>query len=655
MRNKFDKKLVHRKISASGIFPVIFLSSLLVSCVPQATTIPVPAASETPIQYAPLIRFALLDEPKDVNVWALFDEEGAGYGNYAIRWEYWPRLYSLSIPEREIVPMAAQGQPTTIIREGEYYTATVDLRSDLRWTDGKPFTGEDAAFTINSALDFELGFDWKAYYDHEILDHAQAIDPATIKYFFKKAPNVGAWQYGALLGPIVQKEYWEEKTAQAEALLTEDTDEDAILEAESQKVALDTEVSGLNRKLFAVQQSGGQDRQLEAEIKRKQSNLDAANNTLVELTEARQSQFEQARQELYALADDDEPTLGNWSPAGLANNDWINEVNKDYPFGQPQFDRVLFRYFPDEADAVSGLQENEVDAILGPDGLSLDVINSLSGDESIHILRSMTSSSRFLVFNLSTPPLDNIALRQAMSCLLEGTVFVNHALQNLPEMTGNFIPDASWRGTSQANPCDAIETNDPVLTAVEILKTDGYSWDVEPTGEIPGSGLRMPGGSLFPEITLLVTSTDPDRVEAANAIKESIDRLGIPLTITELESDEVFYRIFSSHHFDLAILGWKLGGFPDYLCDWFGESNIFQFESDKINTDCATLDQETDLNAAKRTIEEMLAVLAQEQPFIPLFSVVRSDAFRNIKYPYEDELDGFGFSYGAPSLALPSP
>ena len=96
------------------------------------------------------------------------------------------------------------------------------LRTDLTWTDGSPFTADDVAFTVNTALSFRLGFDWHAYYDPDWLDHAEAVDAHTVKFYFKRAPNVAAWQYGALQGPVVQEKYWAPKVAEASTLLPPD-------------------------------------------------------------------------------------------------------------------------------------------------------------------------------------------------------------------------------------------------------------------------------------------------------------------------------------------------------------------------------------------------------------------------------------------------
>lgn len=195
------------------------------ACAPPAAVNVPPPVIATPIAspavalHAPEIRFALIGNATNANVWALFDSKGYSYNDYAIRSGYWPRLYDLTIPDGQFEPQAALGLPSVVQAEGSLFTATVRLRPDLLWTDGSAFTADDAVFTINTSLGFGLGFDWHAFYDPDWLDHASAPNPNTVKFYFRRAPNVAVWQYGALQGPIVQKKYWASRIEKATALL----------------------------------------------------------------------------------------------------------------------------------------------------------------------------------------------------------------------------------------------------------------------------------------------------------------------------------------------------------------------------------------------------------------------------------------------------
>lgn len=551
--------------------------------------------------------------------------------------------------------MAALDQTTPFTHEGDYYTATVQLRSDLTWTDGGLFTAEDVAFTVNTALNFELGFDWKAYYDYDYLDHVEALNPTAVKYYFKKTPNVGAWQYGALQGPIVQKDYWNFRVTQAAGLLPQETLDTEISEAMAQQTALQKEVSGLNAKVLSIQQSGGQDRQLEAELKRKSGNLDAANNHLAELKDQIDTEYNQARIALYSLDDLDEPTLGNWTPAGSEDGVWINATNPDFPFGQPNFDRASYRGFADEDSAVNALQTNQVDAIIDAQGISANAIKRLSADDSIRVQNYTTRSTSFLIINFTNPSLSNPALHQAIACLLENNLMESPVLLEGSGWTGSFVAESYWRGQPEDRLCMSLEANARLEMAVSIMKTAGYSWQVQPTPAVYGENLRSPSGESVLPVSLLVSISDPLRIEAARLIENHINRLGIPLSISMLDNNVINYRIFSSDRYDMAILGWNLSPYPGYLCDWFGESNPFHYENPRIASICTNLLQESNLEMARADVKEMLTALSEDLPFIPLYSQGTTEAYRNVAFPFEDVPDGLSSLYGAPSLALPSP
>ncbi len=324
---------------------VTLLALLLASCSPKPVTVKptesIPATS-APVSHAAEIRFAIVGKPSaDVNVWALFDEKGASYANYAVRNEYWPRLYALSTPEREFTPLAAKDMPSPVTQAGEFYTATVNLRDDLKWTDASAFTADDIVFTVQTALAFELTFDWKTFYNPAYLDHAEAVNAHTVKFYFKQKPNVGIWQYGILQAPLVQKAYWESKVSKPAAYLPDENLRAQIADTQSKLVLVQKAITEIYALMPTLKKNGPDYRKAEADLKRNQGDLDATNNLMAQLQRDYATHLSTAQSALFSLDHGAEPTLGTWMAGETQTNSVTNTANKTFPFGKPHFDRVL--------------------------------------------------------------------------------------------------------------------------------------------------------------------------------------------------------------------------------------------------------------------------------------------------------------------------
>ena len=155
-------------------------------------------------------------------------------------------MYTYSDQRWDWVPQIADGLPDPIVQEGDFYVGTARLKEGLKWSDGTPLTAHDVAFTANTALTFALSGNWPGYFNPAVLDHVEAVDNLTLKYYYKVVPGLPVWQYGALLGPMVNKAYWEPKVAdllaQAEALDPEAADFfDLITPLQAELEAITTE------------------------------------------------------------------------------------------------------------------------------------------------------------------------------------------------------------------------------------------------------------------------------------------------------------------------------------------------------------------------------------------------------------------------------
>ena len=633
----------------------LFLTLLLASCVPQPDSVAeptsIPSPTETPPPaHAPEIRFALIGEPDAANVWALFDEAGASHANYALRSEYWPRLYHILPQDSSFQPFVAADMPSEVTQDGEEYSATVKLRTDLHWTDGSPFTAEDVAFTANTILAFELGYDWSTYYSLEYLLRVEAVDSNTVKYYFKQKPNVGIWQYGALQAPIVQKDFWELAVTDAATLLPSGELRIQIDQARSYLDTVQASVDDLTAKVTAIRITGQEDRQLESNLTRRTAELGFAQNNLNKLLEENSSALTGAHQKLYQLTDQDEPTLGAWMPGGEESGAWTNLANPDFAerFGMPGFDRAVYRIFEDEASALAAFQNGEVDFVLSPDG-----INSETADAKLNA----SYSARFLVFNPLHEQLADPAFRAALGCMIDRDMLAADILQNKAAPLDSFVLSAQWHDSTKRDVCSGMDGAARIGYAVRLLKDAGYSWAQEPDADHAGQNLLLPNGEPFPQVSLLAPSKEEDalRYAAANYIAEQAQSLDIPFVVREMSLNDMVYAVYSSQKYDMALMGWRLSEYPMYLCEWFGGQNLLLYNSNRFKSACDALGVESNLDAARKNIQQIESALTSELPFLPLFTVMRSDVYRGLSFPRVNILNGWGGLYGAPSYAMPSP
>jgi peptide/nickel transport system substrate-binding protein len=533
-----------------------------------------------------------------------------------------------------------------VVQDSVNYSAIVKLRTDLKWTDGSSFTAEDVAFTVNTAIAFEFGYDWSAYYPREVLDHAEAVDTVTVKFIFKQRPNVGAWQYGALQGPIVQKAFWESAVKDAAKLLPSDALRASIDETRANQAVVQSDFADVSAQVNAMRLSGQQSRKLDMDFTRLQGEVIYVQNNLDKLLEDYAAQVKSAQETLYAGNDEKEPTLGTWMSSTSEGDVWINMVNPDLSFGTPNFDRAVYHFYKDENAALTAFQNGEVDFILSP--------NVIDAPDAKY---SSSYSARFLVFNPLQPQYADPAFRSALGCMIDRNALATDVLQNKAAPLDTFVLSSQWHDANLKDACADMDGSARIEYAVKLLKDAGYSWSREPGSESAGQNLLMSNGESFPKITLLAPSKDEDalRYAAAKYIAEQAQYLGIPFAVREVSLNDVVYAVYSSQKYDAALMGWRLSEYPAYLCDWFGGGNLHLYNSIRFKSTCDALGVESRLDTARQAVGQIESALMSELPFIPLFTVMRSDVYRNLSYPAQSILNGWGGLYGAPSYAIPAP
>jgi ABC-type transport system substrate-binding protein len=603
-----------------------------------------------------VLRVALLDDVSSTNVWALFDEAGANYWNAATQAGYWPVLYHLAPPSLHLQPATAKGAPPPVVCDDFTCTATVTLRPGLTWTDGSAFSAADVVFTINTALQFHLGLNWRQFYNPNVLDHAEALDAFTVKVYFKSHPTAADWQYGVLQGPIVNRAYWQSQIVGALNLLPDESLLRAIEELEAELAWKQAELDGVNISLTAITPESSLYIYTTQRANYLEDDLVGVNNKLEKKRAEYEAKLAEARASLFTLDNTNEPALGPWKFVKRGAGIFESQANLGTPFGNPWFENIQYVAYPDESAAVDALINNQVDLILTPQGLSYDSIYRLEGNPEISLNLDTTRSGRFLAINHADPYLADPALHRALACMLDPGELMEILGGDTVPLSG-FILDDFWRNEAALLPCAGITGVARLVEAIRLLKAAGYSWEVEPASGIDGSGLKAPDGNVLPGFTLIAPHQDPLRSLAAVYIAQQAENLGLKLDIKLIDSDDLLYTVYGSANYDMALLGWRLSAYPSYLCDWFMPAGQNPFAYNGINQGfaCEAWAQANDLETAKMYAFEVQSALAQDLPLIPLYANVRVDAYRNIRYPFTHVIDGLGGLYGAPALAIPIP
>lgn len=624
---------------------------------PTAPPPPAPAEKPSPFKRAESIRMAMLSDMDGTNPWYFYDITGSSYWNGVVMNYFYPTMYAISDQRWDWVPYLADGFPPEIEQEGEFYVGTAFLKEGMKWSDGSPITAEDVAFTANTVLLFSLAGNWVVYYNPAVLDHVEAVDAKTVKYYYTEVPGIPIWQYGVLIGPILSKTYWESKVA------------DLVEQAKQlDRTAPDylDQITPLQQSLEAIPNEG---EPTFGATKFKKWETGAyveseANENFAFLGMNVTEYANGAYQEVSPASGDEFVAYG--APSG----DKVLELT----YG-PYFETYLFPVYSQDA-AYLALQNGEVDIVLNPSGLSQGIREQLSGDPNVQIVRNAQNGFRYIEFNQAKPYFSGeqgMALRQAIACQIDLDFLSGNVLQRQVEPVYTLVPSGLtyWHNKDVPIFCKDMTPDQRLTEAVRMLKEAGFSWDTEPVyatgsardaGVTYGVGLKLPDGTPFPEVTLQAPGPgyDPLRATSAVYIEQWMRQLGLPVTAVYTPFNTIRANE-NSGEFDIIMLGWGLTSFPSYLCDFFtgstgvgdGSDNI-SYVSPRLNEQCNRFYSSTDIEEARQIAFEMQVTHATELPYITLFTNPIYDALSTtIQYPYTEVFDGLQGLYNAAHLVMP--
>jgi len=566
------------------------------------------------------------DDITSLNVWDIMGPASTAYNFYAMLNQY-PALMALSDQRFDYVPMLAKDFPRDVVQEGSFWTATVEMRDDVKWSDGQPIDANDVVFTIATALEFELPGNWGSNIDSTVVDRAEAVGPYTVKLYFKSKPGLSRWQYGLAQTIIVPEHFW------------------APIVAEARKEAelIDRQKALFGHKPVNEPKAG----EMVFEKWEPGAFVSLKKNPTYYWQDSKVVQYESGA---YAETVRGKTFTAYGSPGGDVALELTRSVDAD---------AVNFSVFSSQDAAILALRAGEIDYFLSPLGLAAGLKQQVVGQPGISVIQNPSNGFRYLGFNLRRAPMDNAAFRKAVATLIDKEFLCEKILQNAAFPIYTAVPEGNgfWWNPDVPQVGKGLTREQRINEVVSLLTAAGFTWEKQPAWNAgdrkvdAGVGLKDPSGKPVKELEILTPSAgyDPLRATSGIWIEQWLKEAGIPTKANLTGFNVIVPRVFEEQDFDMWILGWGLTIYPDYLADFFhsnqavlGGLNAGGYSNPEFDALADDFTSETDLTRAREKAFTLQEYLADDLPYVTLFATPIIEAFRSdtVNFAFIDVIDG---------------
>ena len=272
--------------------------------------------------------------------------------------------------------------------------------------------------------------------------------------------------------------------------------------------------------------------------------------------------------EVKAHATEQDPWATEWlkrnaaglGPYTLAKNEpgveVVLEATKNYWRPAPYFQRLVFKFVPNESDRILLLKRHAVDLVTGRPGLSPKSVKSLEGEPGLKIFSVQDTTCHWLCMNGKKPPFDNVKVRQAINYAIPIQAIIPNVLYGY--------------GAQMKSPL-------PNLTPGHDDTLSPYKHDIAKAKSLMSeAGL---GGTPIP-VELAIRVGWLPHEQAATWIQRELEQIGFQVSIVK-ETDAAFRQIASKGGHQLSIESWQ-----SWINDPFYHL-YFNFSSKAISTNTA--------------------------------------------------------------------
>jgi len=319
----------------------------------------------------------------------------------------------------------------------------------------------------------------------------------------------------------------------------------------------------------------------------------------------------------------------------------------DYAGVRPHIQQVMFRVIPNGSVAWSALTRGEIDEMRLTTAQWELYAEEPGVRDLITFHQFYELGFNFIAWNNRRPPLDDAAIRRALTMGIDRAAVVKHVYHGGARvMTGPYMLE-QWA----FNPEVAPIPYDPEAASRAL---EGAGWVDE-----DGDGVRSKDGKDL-RIELLVTADDQTSMSQGQIYQDALKKIGVDIELRGLELTSLIERLLSGDY-DAAFLGYSMDLDPDLYANfhssqftpkgsnWVFYSNPEVDELLKRGQEARSFDER---QAIYRTLHERLA---RDQPVTwllqPSTRWAFSDRIKNVQAA--PGLGFFGWSPGPRAWWIP--
>ncbi len=214
----------------------------------------------------------------------------------------------------------------------------------------------------------------------------------------------------------------------------------------------------------------------------------------------------------------------------------VLEQYDGYPGDPPKTPKIIVKYYADATTMRLAVESGEID--IAAKTLNPTDYADLMAAGELQVIEGPGAYIRYICFNVTTPPFDQEAVRQAIAAAVDREALISIAYQGTHAALYSMVPMGMW------SHIDAFDRRD-LDTAVDLLTGAGYSAD----------------NKLVMDLWWTPTHYGPTEADVATVLKDNLEETG--LIEVNLQNTEwaTYKEYMNAGSMPVFLLGW----YPDYL------------------------------------------------------------------------------------------